>query len=266
MKFRLPFLLLLSFCVLSLPASAEETPYNPDDAVCGIDNRGCVLKNLRGYAKEIENSAWRDQTFRELAKSYAGDGHIDTAISIISDINNADTKAMTIRGIGMEMADLGFDEARLNAEFAKLRTEAEKIDHPPSYAIALTYIAMSQAFAGDNEGAWKTAADMENDALRHKAYGETAEIQAEKGDYDAALKSIKLIDSEAFQNKAYSITSKIFADKGKFENSYKMAMEISNAYKKSQALQYMLDKQKDVLDIKEQSPVNNEDEAEESGE
>lgn len=213
-------------------------------ASCQVEDRFCVLENLRKDAGKIEREAWRDQTYRELAKSFAGDGNIDSAVSVISDITNSDTKAMTIRGIGMEIANLGFSQDRLDQEFEKLRMEAEKIDHPPSYAIALTYIAMGQAFAGDNEGAWKTAASMENDALRHKAYAETAEIQAENGDFSAAQKSIKFIESEAFRNKAYSITSKIFADSGLFEESYKTAMEITNAYKKAQAIQHMLDEQK----------------------
>lgn len=256
MIFRLSVFLLVLY--LSIPAALaqENKPYNPDDAICGIDNRGCVLKNLRRYAKEIEKDAWRDQTFRDLAKSFAGDGHIDVAISIIADVNNPDTKAMTIRGIGMEMADLELSKEQLDTEFEKLRREAEKIEHPPSYAIALTYIAMSQAFAGDNEGAWKTASEMENDALRHKAYAETAEIQAEKKDYEAAMISISYIDSEAFRNKAYNITSKIFADQGMFDESYKAALNITNSYKKAQSLQYMLDKQKHAQD---EAKMNNED-------
>ncbi len=128
--------------------------------------------------------------------------------------------------------------------FAKLRTVAEKIEHQPSYAIALTYIAMAQAFAGDDEGAWKTAADMENDALRHKAYGETAEIQAERGDSQAAMKSIGFIESLAFRNKAYAIVTKLLADRGKLEEALNSAKAITNDYKKAQALQYVLDKQK----------------------
>lgn len=254
--FRHIFLLAFCFLSFSAPSSAQEQEqYDPNKAICGVDNRGCVLRNLRRYAQGIKEDAWRDQTFRELAKSFAGDGHIDVAISIIADINNADTKAMTIRGIGMEMADLEFDQARLDTEFAKLRAEAEKIEHPPSYAIALTYIAMSQAFAGDNDGAWKTAADMENDALRHKAYAETAEIQAERKDFEATMKSIEFIDSEAFRNKAYTITSKIFANQGMFDESYQAALKIENAYKKSQSVQYMLNKQKAAQEEKKEEPV-----------
>jgi hypothetical protein len=108
----------------------------------------------------------------------------------------------------------------------------------------LTYIAMGQAFAGDNEGAWATAADMENDALRHKAYGETAEIQAENQDAAAAMKSIGFIESEAYRNKAYSTVSKIFANDEDFAAAFDAAMPINNAYKKAQAIEYLLNKQR----------------------
>lgn len=237
--------------ILLAPTAIAQDEYDPDAAICGIDNRGCVLRMLRGYAEKIERDSWRDQTFRELAKSYAADGHIDVAISIIADIGTPDTKAMTIRGIAMELGNLGYTQERLDEEFAKLRSAAEKIKHPPSYAIALTYIAMGQAFAGDNNGAWKTAASMDNDALRYKAYAETAEIQAERGDFDAAMKSIGFIDDEAFRNKAYNIVSELLAERAMFEQSYKAALKITNDYKKAQSIQYMLDRQKAAMDAKE---------------
>lgn len=224
----------------------DKENYDPAQAICGIDNRGCVLKNLRATAKQIEKDEWRDQTLRELAKSYAADGYLDVAISIINDIKTPDTQAMTIRGIGMEIAKLSLPDTQRDAAFVKLRAAAEKIGHPPSYAIALTYIAMGQAFAGDDAGAWKTAGEMENEALRHKAYGETAEIQAEKGNDSAAMHSIGLIKDEAYRNKAYGTISKILADRGLLDQSYKAALAIKNPYLKSQSLQYMLDKQKQM--------------------
>ena len=211
---------------------------------CQVKDRDCVLHELESSADKIDNQAWKDQTFRELAKTLAFDGHIDDAIALIEKIEKPDTKAMTIRGIGMAAADNQYDQARYDEIWAKLRTAAEKIEHPPSYAIALTYIAMAQAFAKDNEGAWKTAADMENDALRHKAYGETAEIQAEHGDFKAAMKSISLIDSKAYRNKAYSTVCHILADRDLFQEAFEAAQEIDNAYKRAEALQYVLDKQK----------------------
>lgn len=211
---------------------------------CDITDRGCMLDQLGNYAVKIEQKGWRDQTLRELAKSYAADGQIDKAIDLISGISSPDTKAMTIRGIGMELAGLNYTPEQLQREFAKLSGEAAKINHSPSHAIALTYIAMAQAFAGDNDGAWKTAESMENDALRNKAYAETSEVQAEHGQYDAAIKSIGFIDNEPFRNKAYGIIAKIFADRGLLEESYQSALKITNPYNKTQAMQYMLDRQK----------------------
>ena len=212
--------------------------------LCSTTDRPCILEQIQREAETIQNKSWKDQTYRELAKTYAFEGEFQKAVAIIEKIKTPDTKAMTIRGIGMALAPQGYEQKSLNAMFATLREEAENINNPASYAIALTYIAMAQAFAGDNDGAWKTAADMENNALRHKAYGETAEIQAEKGNFQAAQTSIEKIESLAFRNKAYAIISKILSDHGLFEDAYKAAQAITNSYKQTQALQYMLDVQK----------------------
>lgn len=232
--------LLCIFCaVLALPAQAfifEKT--------CSADDRSCVIDMLLKSAEEIERTSWRDQTYREIAKTLAFENKFDEAIAIVSKIETPDTQALTIRGIGMAAAELQLPPNLYNQVFKKLRTTSDSITHPPSFAIALTYIAMAQAFAGDNEGAWVTAAEMENDALRHKAYGETAEIQAEKGDYKAAMTSIEFIESEAYRNKAYSITSKIFADADLYDDALGATNKVTNAYKRANALQYILDAQK----------------------
>lgn len=211
---------------------------------CTIEQRLCVIKSMEAEAALIDNTAWRDQTYREIAKTLAFEGKTDDAIALIDKIETPDTKAMTIRGIGMAAADRQYTQDQYNVIFKKLRAKAELIKHPPSYAIALTYIAMAQAFAKDDEGAWKTASEMEKDSLRHKAYGETAEIQAERGDFEAAHKSIEFIDSLAYRNKAYTTVAKILADKGHLDLAYKMAQDITNPYKKTEALQYILDAQK----------------------
>lgn len=213
-------------------------------ASCSAQDRACILNEIEAESAKIENPSWRDQSYRELAKTRAFDGDMDAAIALIDKIETPDTQAMTIRGIGMAAADLNLSQDEYDALFAKLRARAEKIKHPPSYAIALTYIAMAQAFAGDNEGAWKTASEMENDALRHKAYGETAEIQAEAGDTAAAMKSIGFIESSAFRNKAYAVVSKLMADRENYDGALAAAMAITNSYKKAHALQYILDAQK----------------------
>lgn len=229
------FIALILFCLfLAAPAFAG----------CAVDDRVCIIDSLRSAAEEIEQQSWRDQTYRELAKTLAAEGRYDEAIAVIDSIANPDTQAMSIRGIGMAAAEHHASVPAYTALFKKLRTRAERIDHPPSHAIALTYIAMAQAFAGDDQGAWATAADMDNDALRHKAYGETAEIQAEQDKFDEAMTSIDFIESEAYRNKAYSITSKIFADGGHLAHALRAAEHITNPYKRASALQYVLDAQK----------------------
>ncbi len=218
--------------------------YSFAQEICTIDERRCILRSLEDEAAKIEKTPWRDQTYRELAKIYAFDGDMSAAIALIERIESSDTKAMTIRGIGMNAAKINLAQEELFELFTALRAEAEKIEHPPSYAIALTYIAMGQAFAGDNEGAWTTAASMKNEALRHKAYGETAEIQAERLDFEAAMKSISMIGSTGFRNKAYGHVSKILADRKALPQSLKAAQAIENSYQKAKALQYMLNMQK----------------------
>lgn len=221
--------------LLLFPSFSVNAEEKADD--CAIQDKLCIMAQIKNSAAAIEKTAWRDQTYRELAKSYTYEGQESLALALIGKIETPDTRAMTIRGIGMAAADSGWEKARYDALFANLAEEAKKIDHPPSQAIAWTYIAMAQAFAGDDAGAAATAGAMENDALRHKAFGETAEIQAERGDFTAAMASIASIDSSSYRNKAYATVSKIFTERGKLQEAYDTALKIDNAYSRAQALQ-----------------------------
>jgi hypothetical protein len=237
-KYSTLVIMTLGLCVFTLPAWAV------DATSCAYEDRACVIDAVEATAAAIENQSWRDQTYRELAKTLAADNNLDRALGLIEKIITPDTKAMTIRGIGMAVAEQKLPEADRQIAFTKLREAAETIKDPPSYAIALTYIAMAQAFAGDNDGAWATAASMKNDALRHKAYAETAEIQAEAGNFNAAMRSIELINSQSFQNKALLSVTKILSDHEYYNEALKAAAEITNPYEKTTALQYVLDSQK----------------------
>lgn len=219
-------------------------PAGANAADCAVGDRPCVLEMLKAEAAHIGNGMWRDQAYRELAKTLAFDGHPDEAIGLIEKIQSPDTQALTIRGIGMATADRNLPKESYDPVFMKLRAASEKIADPPSYAIALTYIAMGQAFAGDNDGAWATAASMENESLRHKAYGETAEIQAERSDYAATAKSIGFIESASYKNKAWANVSKILADGKRLDDAFAAANAITTPYEKATALQYILDIQK----------------------
>ncbi|MAZ76483.1 MAG: hypothetical protein CMH31_04185 [Micavibrio sp.] len=209
---------------------------------CIVTDKLCIMQEVESTAQKIENKGWRDQTYRELAKSYTYAGYADKAIALISKIQTPDTKAMTIRGIGFAAADSKWPAEQYTALFKKLTTEADKIEHLPSQAIAYTYVAMSQAFALDDAGAMATAKAMTNDALRHKAFAETAEIQAERGDAAAAFKSIESIDSSSFKNKAYATIAKIFTKQNQLAHAYKAAQNIDNTYTRSKALQAILNK------------------------
>lgn len=236
---------LIFFAPLSPALAQDEQPTasQSKSSDCVSDDIACLLLLLKDTTADIDEVRWKDQTYRELAKLLTKKHESEEAIKLIRLIENPDTKAMTIRGIGMAAAEADYDDETRTNIFIMLRDEAEDIDHPPSYAIALTYIAMAQAFAGDNIGAMETASDMENDALRNKAYGESAEIQAERGDIDAAMESIAAIDSDSFRNKAYRTISKIFADRDQYDNALQSAMAIDNSYQRSQSLLYLLARQ-----------------------
>lgn len=223
---------------LTAPAYAQESA-----AVCPVQDKACLFDMIEKTADGVTESSWRDATYRETAKLLSHEGQTDRAIALLGKIKNPDTKALTIRGIGMAAADEKLPREEYAALFAKLTDEAKKIDHPPSYAIALTYISMSQAFAGENEGAMKTAGAMENASLRNKAYGEAGEIQARRGDIDAVLKSVSAIDDAGYKDKELRIISKVFTDEKYFDHALRIAQDIGSSYQKSQALLYILLKQ-----------------------
>ncbi|MCK5373686.1 MAG: hypothetical protein KAJ40_00230 [Alphaproteobacteria bacterium] len=245
LPFFLFFLSLIGTIVFFFPQTTSHAQTTEQqEKPCSSIQRNCLIDEIITLAANIEKTSWRDQTYRETAKTLAFDGIFDKAVSLIEKIETPDTRAMTIRGIGMMLAAHNYPIEELNKKFSILRIKAENIQHPPSHGIALTYIAMAQAFAKDDEGAWKTCAEMKNIALRNKAYGETAEIQAERGDFNAANTSIKNIKTTSYRNKAYETTSRILSDKGLYEDALKAATAITNSYKRTQTIQYMLDKQK----------------------
>jgi len=210
---------------------------------CQASDQACLFTELESLTGKIGESRWKDQTYRELTKLLASVKKTEDAIKVIDKINHADTKAMTIRGIGMAAAKTDLSKKEFQDLFHNLKLKAESIEHPQSYAIALTYIAMSQAFAGDDDGAMVTAKSMDNEDLRNKAFGESAEIQAEHGRFDEAMKSIAQIENTSYRDKAHRTISKIFSDRQKYDEAYKSAKAIESSYPKAQAVLYLLSKQ-----------------------
>lgn len=232
------------FFIANPAFSAESAAIPAAPRTCTATDNECLLTELQGLTGQIAEKDWRDQTYRELAKLYAAQGNTAQAITIVPMIQSDDTKALTIRGIGMAAAKLNLKPDALTKLFTDLRASADKIAAPPSQAIALTYIAMAQAHAKDDAGALATAKSMTNDALRNKALGESAEIQANRGDLNAALQSLATIQDLSFRNKANAKVARAFADNKQFDNAVTAANKIeTNPYEKSQALLYILAKQ-----------------------
>lgn len=208
------------------------------------EDRACLFADLEKTIGAIEEDKWRDIAYRELAKTLAADGQMTVAQSIVAKITNPDTQALTIRGIGDAAAKRDMAPGEYDILFTALASMAASIDHAPSREIAHTYIAMSQASAKQTDSAFKTAAAMENQALRNKAFGEIGEILADRGETDKAIESLSKIDSPAYQNKSRRIIAKILADKNAFNDSLKIANQITNPVLKAEAIQYILYRQK----------------------
>lgn len=243
-----PFRAIMASCFLAVTVTFSHIAY----AQCVATDKLCVMNEILKTTEEINEDAWRDKALRELAKSFTYEGQETKAISLIEKINKPDTKAMTIRGIGMAAADSHWNnKERYDTLFKTLALKAEKIEHEPSNAIAYTYIAMAQAFAKDNAGAMATAQSMKNKALRNKAFGETAEIQAERGDFKNAMLSIAEIDSTSYRNKAYNTIAEIFTKSGKLDDAYAAAHKIDNPYTKAQTLQKIVNFGNDEETLKE---------------
>lgn len=243
---------ILFFTVLSLgstagfPENAHATgeAKKPASACTAAEDRDCILNAWEKTADKIDDEKWRDISYRELAKTLAADNKLDVAQSIIGKIKNPDTQALAIRGIGYAAAYNKLTDEAYTDLFSDLSVIARNIAHIPSQEIAFTYIAMSQALAGQNEAAYKTAAAMTNQSLRNKAYGEIGEIYANKGDITGALLSESKIDSDAYRNKSQLILAKIFANKNMFNEALQMTSEITNPVLKAEGYQFILTKQK----------------------
>ncbi len=239
---RLSLFLSMILCLI-LPLASGTARGEAENKACSGEDKGCLFRLLEDTAVTVKEDSWRDSTYRELAKLLARDNQSDKAVSFISRIRTPDTQALTIRGIGMAAASLKLPAEQYTPLFAKLTEEANKITHPPSQAIALTYVAMGQAFAGDDEGAMKTAGAMDNAELRNKAYYESSKVQAENGRLEPALASIAAIVDPGFRAKALRTVSKIRADKKDYQGALTLAQKIENPYQKSQAILYILTRQ-----------------------
>jgi len=227
----------------SVLARNGETPQQQQKQLLGLlacqsDQLKCILDYTYQNTDAIEDQRWKDQTLRDLVMRYADAGYAPSALPIIPQINNPDTRSMAIRAAGMGLAKHSTAASRDSdtAYFTALKALANDIAHDGAREIAFTYIAMGETYAGQDEAATQTAMGMKNGALRNKALAESAEIQAERGDQNKAMESISHIDDPAFKDKAYTITAAIFIKGQKYDEALFMASHIENPYKQSKIL------------------------------
>lgn len=229
-----------AFCLglALLPASVSAQASS-----CSGTDQACLLGELEKSADAITDVKWRDISYRELAKTLAANKQTPQALAILEKISNPDTKALTIRAIGMTAATHNLSVTEYEGLFKNLTERANAIEHIPSKEIAYTYIAMAQSFARQDEAAVVTTNAMTNAALKHKAFGEMAEIQAERGDAEAAIATLRRIDLESYRNKASRTVTILLADKALYNDAATLAQGITNANLRAEAIQYILNKQ-----------------------
>ena len=225
----------------SKTASATDTEPLVECGEMAKPTAACLTEAVRQAATQITEVKWRDAAYRELAKSYTSERHFDKALALIDKIETPDTKAMTIRGIGMAAADLKLEKKAYDSLFDQLKAKKETITHKPSHDIAETYIAMSQSFAGLYDDSFITASEMKNPALQHKAFGEIGEVAAERGDVTQAFDALSQISSHSYRNKSARTISGIFLKTGDIQSATQAANMVDNAYMRTSALQAILD-------------------------
>ncbi len=224
-------------------AALSAVPALADTACTGSD-QACLLDLLERDASAIPEQEWRDSTYRELAKLLARKGDEDKAVALIDKIKTPDTKAITIRGIGMNAAQHAkLTKEQYDALFSALTSKANDMRDLPSQAIALNYIAESQATAGDDAGSLKTALAIKNEEMRNKALYDSSKAQAAAGRINAVEAGINAINQAPFRDKARRTASQIRADAKDYDGALRLAGKIENPYQKAQAVLYILVRQ-----------------------
>ncbi|MCB9988941.1 MAG: hypothetical protein H6868_06355 [Rhodospirillales bacterium] len=231
-------LLFLAF-VLGMPLTA----LSQDAKVCAAKDTACLLKELETVSEKIDEARWRDQTYRELAKLLTHEKKTDEALALIEKVENSDTRAMTIRGIGVAAAETDLSDTEKKALYDSLILAAQEIESDASRPIALRYVAKGQVLAGFDDDGRATTVSIDNLSQRDKAYEEIAEVEAKQNKLDQALQSIAGIESPPYRDRARSAVSRIFAGKGQYEEALTAARAIENAYTRADALRLILTKQ-----------------------
>lgn len=227
---RLLFVLFTISCFLYSPYALSQ------QINCDRENTRCLYDSLLQITEDIDNTNWKDQTYKEFSVLLTASNEPDQAINVIKLINNPDTKAMAIRANAMAITEHAFYQKKYSQLFENLITAANTIEHLPSKSIAYTYIAIAQAIAGDFNSALSTALSMENESLKNKALAEISELTAQRNQFNETVQALSSIQTSHYRDKASLNVSKIFSDNNKYDQAMKIMAMINSPYQKSQSL------------------------------
>ncbi len=231
---RLLYFLAFTFFLITSAQAADAPP------LCASGDNTCLFTALQNATKNIDNDRYRDQTLRDMSKLMIHEKNFPAAIDLFHQIKSADTKAMTLRGIGVATAETDFLESDKKNIYTNLIEAAEEITEEDSRVIALRYVAKGQALAGFDDDAHATMRMIDNRSQRDKAFEEIAEVQAKQDKLGEAVKSIAAIESPPYRDRAYGAISKIFVHKENYESAIKTAQMIETPYNRAQALLLIL--------------------------
>jgi predicted negative regulator of RcsB-dependent stress response len=203
---------------------------------CDRENHTCHYEALLQTVKDIENTKWKDQTYKDVSVLLTSSNQPLKALKTLNLISNPDTKAMAIRACAKVVAE--HDSYKKNASqlFEQLITSADSIEHPPSKAIAYTYIAIAQAEYGAFPNALNTASLMHNESLKNKALAEISKIMAQRNQFNETIEALSSIQSEHYRDKTSLSISKIYSENNQYDEAMKIMSMIHNPYQKSQSL------------------------------
>lgn len=229
--------LIIGFFPAALRAQGfEDQEIYQDYSTCAQDDFDCVLLKLQADMQSIPYQPWRDQTMRDMASLMTEQGRPNMAIRLIPEIQNPDTKAMTIRSIAVALADTTLSTDEKSAIYKTLIKEAQAMTHEPSQQIALRYIAKGQALSLFDDESRNTVMMITNPSQRDKAFAEIAEVQAKHGFTSRAIKTVKTIESESYRDQVYGNLTTILAKAGDFKAATSVSGLIKAPYNRTQAL------------------------------
>ena len=200
------------------------------------------LSEALAVARNIDDADTRAGTLRAIAEAQADAGEFGHALAIARDIEAAYTRAGTLRAITEAQADAG--------DFKEALASARSIEDAYTRAGTLRAIAEAQADAGDFKEALASARSIEDAYTRAGTLRAIAEAQADAGDFKEALASARSIEDAYTRAGTLRAIAEAQADAGNargaadtFTEALASARDIEDAYARAGTLRAIAEAQ-----------------------